>query len=223
MSQVVDWRISIGLVGTVYRYLSVPLLVPVVVALRYGENPVPFLATILLAVVVGTVLEWQAPDDELGHREAFLLVGLTWLAVPLLGTVPYLVAGNGTIAHPINALFESMSGFTTTGATVLGSISFGTHSHAMLMWRQLSQWLGGMGIIVLMVAILPELSVGGARLIREEAPGIDLTKLTPKIRETARILWLIYLGLTVLAFAVYYGLHLAGLAPNMGLYNASGL
>ncbi|WP_340100337.1 TrkH family potassium uptake protein [Salinibaculum salinum] len=220
MSQVVDWRISVGLVGTVYRYLSVPLLVPVVVALRYGENPVPFLATILLAVVVGTVLEWQAPDDELGHREAFLLVGLTWLAVPLLGTVPYLVAGNGTIAHPINALFESMSGFTTTGATVLGSISFETHSHAMLMWRQLSQWLGGMGIIVLMVAILPELSVGGARLIREEAPGIDLTKLTPKIRETARILWLIYLGLTVLAFAVYYGLHLAGLAPNMGLYNA---
>ena len=88
------------------------------------------------------------------------------------------------------------------------------------MWRQLTQWLGGMGIIVLMVAILPELSVGGARLIREEAPGIDLTKLAPKIRETARILWLIYIGFTVLAAVVYYGLHLAGVAPNMGLYNA---
>jgi trk system potassium uptake protein TrkH len=90
----------------------------------------------------------------------------------------------------------------------------------MLMWRQLSQWLGGMGIIVLMVAILPELSVGGARLVQEEAPGVDLTKLTPKIRETARILWLIYLGFTVLAVLVYYGLHLLGVADNMGVYNA---
>jgi trk system potassium uptake protein TrkH len=77
-----------------------------------------------------------------------------------------------------------------------------------------------MGIIVLMVAILPELSVGGARLIREEAPGFDLTKLRPKIRETARILWLIYIGFTVAAVLVYYGLHLAGLAPNMDFYNA---
>ena len=220
MSSVVDWRVSVGLVGTVYRYLSVPLLLPVVVALVYGESPVPFLATILVAVGVGTALEWQAPDDDLGHREAFLLVSLTWIAVPLLGMLPYLVAGNGTVAAPINALFESMSGFTTTGATVLGSISFETHSRAMLMWRQLSQWLGGMGIIVLMVAILPELSVGGARLIREESPGFDLTKLTPKIRKTARILWLIYIGFTVVAALVYYGLHLAGVAPEMGLYNA---
>ncbi len=220
MSGVVDWRVSVGLVGTVYRYLSVPLLVPVVVALVYGESPVPFLATMLVAVVVGTVLEWQAPDDDLGHREGFLLVSLTWLAVPLLGMLPYLIAGNGTVAQPVNALFESMSGFTTTGATVLGSISFETHSRAMLMWRQLSQWLGGMGIIVLMVAILPELSVGGARLVKEEAPGFDLTKLTPKIRKTARILWLIYIGFTVLAFLVYYGLNLIGVADNMGLYNA---
>ena len=220
MSGIVEWRVSVGLVGTVYRYLSVPLLVPVVVAVVYGESPLPFLATILVAVAVGTLLEWQAPTDDLGHREAFLLVGLTWLAVPMLGMLPYLVAGDGTVAQPVNALFESMSGFTTTGATVLGSISFDTHSHAMLMWRQLSQWLGGMGIIVLMVAILPELSVGGARLVQEEAPGFDLTKLTPKIRKTARILWLIYLGLTVLAFLVYYGLHALGMADNMGLYNA---
>ncbi|MFC7132039.1 MULTISPECIES: TrkH family potassium uptake protein [Salinibaculum] len=220
MSLVVDWRVSVGLVGTVYRYLSVPLLGPVGVALVYGEDPLPFLVTILVAVAVGTALEWQAPDDDLGHREAFLLVALTWLAVPLLGTLPYVIAGNGTVAAPVDALFESMSGFTTTGATVLGDISFETHSHAMLMWRQLTQWLGGMGIIVLMVAILPELSVGGARLVREEAPGFDLTKLTPRIRKTARILWAIYIALTAAAVVVYYGLHLADVAPNMGLYNA---
>ncbi len=220
MSQVVDWRVSLGLVGTVYRYLTVPLFLPILVAVYYRESPVPFIAAIVVAAIVGTLLEWQAPDDELGHREAFLLVSLTWLAVPLLGMIPYLVAGDGTVAQPANAFFESMSGFTTTGSTVLGSISFEVHSRSMLMWRQLTQWLGGMGIIVLMVAILPELSVGGARLIREEAPGFDLTKLRPKIRETARILWLIYIGLTVAAVAVYYGLHLLGAAPNMDFYNA---
>ena len=220
MSRVVDWRVSVALVGTVYRYLSVPLAVPVLVAVVYGDDPLPFLVAILVALAVGTGLKRLSPGRELGRREGFLLVALTWLAVPLLGTIPYLVAGNGTVAAPANALFESMSGFTTTGATVLGDISFDTHSHAMLMWRQLSQWLGGMGILVLMVAILPELSVGGATVMREEAPGFGIDKLTPKIRETARILWLIYLGFTVLAALVYYGLNLAGMAPEMGVYNA---
>jgi len=90
----------------------------------------------------------------------------------------------------------------------------------MLMWRQLTQWLGGMGILVLMVAILPQLSVGGAQVIREEAPGLDLQKLTPRIQETARVLWSVYAGFTLLAVLVYYGLHLAGVAPEMDLYNA---
>jgi len=171
-------------------------------------------------VVSGVALERLRSDPDLGHREAFLVVSLTWLAVPTVGMLPYLIAGQGTVAHPVNALFESMSGFTTTGATVLGEISFSRHSRSILMWRQLSQWLGGMGIIVLMVAILPELAVGGAQLINEETPGIGIDKLTPRIAETARILWRIYLGFTVVAAGVYYGLHLVGLAPNMGVYNA---
>ena len=220
MSRTVDWRVSVALLGTVYRYLAVPLAVPVLVAIVYGDSPLPFLVTIVVALVVGFGLERLAPERDLGHREAFLLVALVWFAVPLLGTLPYLVAGNGTVASPANALFESMSGFTTTGATVLGDISFDTHSHAMLMWRQLTQWLGGMGILVLMVAILPELSVGGTALIREEAPGFSVEQLTPRIRETARILWLIYLGFTVLAALTYYGLNALGYAPNMGAYNA---
>ena len=220
MSRTVDWRVSVGLLGTVYRYLAVPLAVPVVVAVLYRESPLPFLVTVVAALVVGVGLERLGTDRELGHREAFLLVALVWLAVPLLGTLPYLVAGEGTVATPANALFESMSGFTTTGATVLGAISVDTHGHAMLMWRQLTQWLGGMGILVLMVAILPELSVGGTALIREEAPGFSVEQLTPRIRETARILWLIYLGFTVLAALTYYGLHALGYAPSMGVYNA---
>jgi trk system potassium uptake protein TrkH len=88
------------------------------------------------------------------------------------------------------------------------------------MWRQLTQWLGGMGIIVLMIAILPEVAVNGAQLMASEAPGPDLQKLTPKIAETARVLWLLYFGFTIVYICLLYGLHLAGLAPNMNLYNA---
>jgi len=216
----VDYRLSLSLVGTVVKYLAVAPLVPVVVALIYGESPVPFLAASAAMVTVGFGLERLRSDGELGNREAFLLVSLSWLVVPLVGTIPYLVAGSGTVAEPVNAMFESMSGFTTTGATVLGEISFDRHGRAMLMWRQLTQWLGGMGILVLMVAILPDLSVGGAQIMNQEAPGISIEKLTPRIQETARALWGIYAAFTLAAVAVYFGLHLAGVAPKMGLYNA---
>jgi trk system potassium uptake protein TrkH len=216
----VDYRTSLGFLGSVIKYMAIPPLLPVGVALYYGESPLPFVAAIAVMLVVGGGLERLRSDPDLGHREAFLLVSLTWLAVPLVGTIPYLVAGQGTVAHPVNALFESMSGFTTTGATVLGEISFERHSRSILMWRQVTQWLGGMGIIVLMVAILPELSVGGAQVIDQEAPGLSIEKLTPRIRDTAQALWRIYIGFTVAAMVVYYGLHLTGVAPNMGLYNA---
>ncbi|MFB6118314.1 TrkH family potassium uptake protein [Halosegnis sp.] len=216
----VDYRVSVAVVGTVLKYLGVAPLVPLALAVGYGEDPLPFVVAAAVMVGGGWLLEQIHSGADLGNREAFLLVSLAWLAVPLAGTIPYLVAGTGTVASPVNALFESMSGFTTTGATVLGEISVARHGHAMLMWRQLTQWLGGMGILVLMVAILPELSVGGAQVISEESPGLGFEKLTPRIQQTARALWGIYAGFTVLAALVYYGLHLAGLAPNMGLYNA---
>ncbi|WP_135820199.1 TrkH family potassium uptake protein [Halostella litorea] len=216
----VDYRVSVALVGTVLKYIGVTPLVPLALALSLGEDPLPFVAASAVMVGLGSALERVRGDGDLGSREAFLLVSLAWLAVPLVGTVPYLVAGTGTVADPVNAVFESMSGFTTTGATVLGEISTERHGHAMLLWRQLTQWLGGMGILVLMVAILPQLSVGGAQVINQEAPGLSMEKLTPRIQETARALWAIYAGFTVLAAMVYYGLHLAGYAPNMGLYNA---
>ncbi|MDS0477779.1 TrkH family potassium uptake protein [Natrinema sp. 1APR25-10V2] len=216
----VDVRASCSLLGTVLKYLSLTLLFPTAIALYYRESPVPFLLTLLVAVAIGAGLERLEADPDLEHREAFLLVSLTWLVVPLVGMLPYLVAGTGTIADPVNAFFESMSGFTTTGATVMGDISVDTHSRSILMWRQLTQWLGGMGILVLMVAILSVLSVGGTQLIREESPGLQVEKLTPRIRETARALWLIYAWFTLAAVVVYYGLHLAGLAPNMDFYNA---
>jgi trk system potassium uptake protein TrkH len=234
----VDWRASLSLVGTVLKYLAVPLAVPLLVGVLYGDDVLVFLLTIGLTLLVGTGLEALEPEPDLGAREGFLMVAGTWFAVALVGAVPYLLAAHGvpgllapsapasTLANPVNALFESMSGVTTTGATVLGQISLERHSHAILIWRQLSQWLGGMGIIVLAIAILPELSVGGAQLMDAEAPGVGIEKLTPRIAETARVLWIAYFGFTALEIALLYGLHLAGpllgteLAPNMGLYNA---
>jgi trk system potassium uptake protein TrkH len=216
----VDYRTSFGFVGSILKYLAAAPLFPALVALYYGESPLPFLVTSGVMVALGAALERLRSDPDLGNREAFLLVSATWLVVPVIGTLPYLIAGDGTVAHPVNALFESMSGFTTTGATVLGEISFEQHSRSILMWRQVTQWLGGMGILVLMVAILPELSVGGAQVINQEAPGLSIEKLTPRIQNTARALWRIYVGFTLAAMATYYGLHLLGLAPNMSLYNA---
>lgn len=109
----VDYRACLSLVGTVLKYIAATLLFPIAVAIFYRESVLPFITTIVVTVTVGTVLERLDPEPDLGHREGFLFIGLTWLAVPLLGTLPYLIAGQGTVAHPVNALFESMSGFTT--------------------------------------------------------------------------------------------------------------
>jgi trk system potassium uptake protein TrkH len=234
MTFYLDWRASVSLLGTVVKYLALTMVVPLVVAVSYGEDIWVFAASLVIALVVGVALEQLDADPDLGPTEALLLVSLSWLAVAVVGAVPYLLAGYGTgstigldpsstgalFGSIINALFESMSGFTTTGATVLGSISVDNHSHAIMLWRQLTQWLGGMGIIVLMIAILPELAVNGAELMKSEAPGPDLQKLTPRIAETARALWLLYFGFTLLLMIVLYGLHLGGLAPEMNLYNA---
>ncbi|MFC4447671.1 TrkH family potassium uptake protein [Halorussus aquaticus] len=216
----VDWRASCSLVGTVVKWLAVAMVFPLALAVFYGEGVVTFLASMALAVGIGWSLERLDDDPDLGAREGFLMVALTWLVVSFVGASPYVIAGQGTVGQPVNALFESMSGFTTTGATVMGSIGFERHSRALMMWRQQTQWLGGMGIVVLAVAILPELSVGGAQLMDAEAPGPGIQKLTPRIAETARALWGIYFAITVLEMVLLYSLHLADLAPNMTLYNA---
>jgi len=220
----VDWRQSIALTGTVIKYLAVAMIVPLVTSLVYGEDTVVFLVSMGIAVLIGLALEQLSTDRDIGPPEALFFVALAWFGAAAIGAIPYIVAGMGTdstLADPINALFESMSGFTTTGATVMGEISTDQHSHALLIWRQLSQWLGGMGIIVLMIAILPEIAVNGAQLMQREAPGPELQKLTPRIAETARVLWLVYLGFTLLFMFLMTVLHYStNLAPNMDLYNA---
>ncbi|WP_255195221.1 TrkH family potassium uptake protein [Halorarius litoreus] len=213
----VDWRTSASLTGTVLKGLAGSLAVCSLVALYYGESTMPFLAPAAGSLLVGLGLE-RLPREDLYPREAFLMVAATWLAVALVGAVPFLLVGTGVFTSPVNALFESMSGITTTGATVI--LDFSLHPKGLLFWRQLLQWLGGLGILVLAVGLLSQLSVGGARLMETETQTQDVTKLAPRISQTARILGSLYAGLTVLLTGVLLALHYGGLAPNMGPYNA---
>ena len=214
----VGWRASVGLTGDVLAALPVPLAFPLLIAMYYDESPLPFIAAIAVSLAIGAAFRSvQDPEEDLGPREAFLAVALIWFLVAAVGAIPFVVAGVGTVAHPVNAMFEAMSGLTTTGATVL--VDFSVHSRSVMMWRQVIQWLGGLGILILATAVLSEVGVGGAQLMESESQTQDVNKLTPKISRTAQLIWGIYFGLTGLAVVVYFLLGLA-VDPQMDLYNA---
>jgi trk system potassium uptake protein TrkH len=212
-----DWRTVASLVGTIMKGLALPLLVSAGVALLYGESMLPFLAPASLALAAGAGLE-RLPRRDIGIREAFVVVSMSWLGVALVGALPFVLVGTGVFAQPVNAAFEAMSGITTTGATVIQS--FEVHPRGLLFWRQLIQWLGGLGILVLAVGLLSQLRVGGAQLMETETRTQDVTKLTPRISQTARLLGGIYVALTALFVLLLLGLSAAGFAPRMTPYNA---
>ncbi|MEJ2502382.1 MAG: potassium transporter TrkG [Gemmatimonadota bacterium] len=138
-------------------------------------------------------------DRDLSVREGYADVAYSWLAIGIAGAAPFLFTG--VVDSPVDALFESISGFTTTGATVFGDIE--ALPHGILFWRSLTQWIGGMGIIVLGIAILPYLGVGGMQLFRAEVPGPTPERLQPRIAQTAKLLWYVYAGMTA-AQAILY-------------------
>lgn len=168
-----------------------------------------FLVTALVSLAVGLPLaRFGMAGGEPGRREALLAVLLMWLVVPALGAVPYALSG---YFSPLNALFESVSGFTTTGATVLRD--FPGLPRSLFMWRSLTQWVGGIGIIVIFVSVFPQLAIAGRQLFFAEAPGPTEERLTPRLRQTAATLLSVYGGLT-LACAVAY------LIAGMPLFDA---
>jgi len=213
----VDVRGSFSVLGAILQWLAVPLSIPVLVAFVYGESPIPYLATIALTLAVGTALA-TLDRGRIHDREAFLVVSLAWLSIAVVGAIPLYLEGTGVFARPINALFEGMSGITTTGGTVI--ISFDAHSQALLLWRQVLQWLGGLGVLLLATAVLSRLSVAGAQLMETEARTDSVTKLTPGIEDTARILLVLYLALTVTAALLLGLLGVVGLAPEMTAFDA---
>lgn len=140
------------------------------------------------------------PTERLTHRDGFLIVTLAWMTLSLLGSVPFLTTG--TVDHVVDALFESTSGLTTTGATILSGLD-GLPS-SILFWRSMQEWFGGMGIIVLAVAVMPLLGVGGMQLFKAETPGPVKDKLTARVAETAKVLWFIYLAMTAVAALCFW-------------------
>ncbi|MDH2997766.1 potassium transporter [Pasteurellaceae bacterium LFhippo2] len=195
----------IRIVGILVMCFSFTMLVPAFVALIYGDGGGrAFIEAFVLNFGVGTVLWWlcRKHKNELRSREGFLIVVLFWVVLGSLGAVPFILLEKPDLNFS-ESIFESFSGLTTTGATVITGLD--NLPKAILFYRQFLQWLGGMGIIVLAVAIIPLLGIGGMQLYRAEMPGpLKEQKMRPRIAETAKALWLIYLSLTVLcAFAFW--------------------
>jgi len=175
------------------------MLIPAAIAFYYGETESldAFLLPIIILIPVAAVTYTATRSNRnkiLSPRDGFMLVSISWIGASALGALPFFLSG--AIPSYTDAFFETMSGFTTTGASILTRIEGLPYS--ILFWRSLTHWLGGMGIVVLTVAIFPLLGIGGLQLLKAEAPGPSVDKITPKIAHTAMILWFIYLGLTVL-------------------------
>jgi trk system potassium uptake protein TrkH len=197
------------IVGYFAILFSLTLSAPILTAWWFGESEIGhFLVPMLGSFLIGVLL-WgtgRRTTSSLGNRDGFLIVALFWILLTLLGAWPLVLSAHLGL---VDALFESASGITTTGATVLTGLD--TLPKSVLLYRQQLQWLGGMGLIVLGVAVLPVLGIGGMQLYRAEVPGpLKEEKLTPRLAQTARALWLIYVGLTAACALSYW---LAGMTP----------
>lgn len=209
----IDFRMVSGVLGGLLFFLGISMLIPFLVALLFREESwSAFLIPSLAAMLAGGALFWRfRPRHELRMREVFMIVTLSWLLGSLTGAIPWILSGS--LAAWTDAIFETMSGLSTTGATILGGINRSGHinpaiealDRSLLLWRSLTQWIGGMGMIVLSLALLPLLGVGGMQLFKAEYSGSTADKITPRIQETAFLLWSIYLGLTALLFLLLWG------------------
>ena len=197
-------RHLVHVVSIILVAISGALALTAVVAFVYGDGDgLAFVGAAAVPLVVGG-LGYRFTDvgRDLSVREGYAVVAFAWLSVGLAGALPFLLTG--VVDSPVDAVFESISGFTTTGATVFGDIE--ALPHGILLWRSFTQWLGGMGIIVLGIAVLPYLGVGGMQLFRAEVPGPTPERLQPRIAQTAKLLWYVYAGMT----AAQAGLYLLG-------------
>ncbi len=201
-----------ALLGTLLVVLGIFLMIPLVFSLFNGDAPVRiFLLPIIIAISAGLLLGWNKPAELIiERREAVAMVVFGWLIASLIGALPFQLSG---YFHGfLDAFFESVSGFTTTGASVLEDIE--ALPASLLIWRSMSHWIGGMGIVILALVILPAINVSARNLYNFESSSIAQERITPKIKDTARLLWIVYLALTV----IETGLLLLG---GLSLYDAA--
>lgn len=206
MNALLDLRILGFLLAGVGGVQVVPLLFAVAV----GEPPLPWVLSAAVALIVGLSLALGSRPETPGlrTRDSFVVVTLGWGLASLFGAIPFVLTD---VLAPVDALFESVAGFTTTGSSVMTNIE--AAPRALLLWRSIIQWLGGMGIIVFVIAVLPLLGIGGMQLMKAELPGVTVEKLRPRVAQTARALLQVYIGISAAACLAYW---LAG----MGVFDA---
>lgn len=188
------------IIGWVLVLEAIFMLLPCMVSLIYQESSgIAFAATAASCAVIGLLLRGRKPKNKNYYaREGFVIVALSWIAMSIFGALPFVLSRE--IPSYIDAMFEIVSGFTTTGASILNDVE--GLSHACLFWRSFSHWIGGMGVFVFLLIVLPLTGGSNMHLMRAESPGPSVGKLVPKVRETAKILYLIYIAMTVIEIVI---------------------
>jgi trk system potassium uptake protein len=216
----VDVSAALHLVGSLVKYLGPSALVPSGFAVAHSEPVWPFLAAGALVSGFGLALERVTRgSEEVGVREGYLVIAVTWIIVAAYGAAPYVLAGDPQLGRPVDAMFEGMSGFTTTGASVATDVS--ALPVSIQVWRQLTVWLGGVGVVTIALAVLPKLRIGGRQLLESESAGPDVESgLSGRIRDTVRRFGTLYLALTVVAFVALVVPGWLGVEDTMDTYEA---
>ncbi len=194
-----NYRMVIYTLGLVMLFESAFFLVPIITALVYGEwlQLLAFSITLAICAAIGTGATYKKPNKmKLYTKEGFIIVSLSWVFLSLFGAIPFVI--DGSIPSYIDAFFETVSGFTTTGSSILGDVE--ALPRSMLIWRSFTHWVGGMGVLVFVMAVLPLSGAHNMHIMKAESPGPQVSKLVPRVRTTALILYVIYACLTLIQF-----------------------
>ena len=205
------------ILGWILNIEAVLMGLPLVTAIIYGEKQgFAFLIVMAVCAMIGYLLTHKRPNNPNFYaKEGFVTTALSWIVMSFFGCLPFYLSGE--IPHFVDALFETVSGFTTTGASILSDVE--TMSHCCMLWRCFTHWIGGMGVLVFLLAVLPMVGGSNMHLMKAESPGPVVGKLVPKVRHTARILYMLYIVLTVLEFLL---LMLGGMIPFEAICTAFG-
>ncbi|MBE6050031.1 MAG: TrkH family potassium uptake protein [Clostridium sp.] len=212
-----NYKVVLKVIGNVLKYEVALLLIPLLVSLYYGEgDALAFLITIVSMVpIIFLLCRVKIKKKEMYAKEGFITVGIAWLVISIVGAMPFVI--NGAIPSFIDAFFETVSGFTTTGATILTEIE--SLPKGILFWRSFTHWIGGMGVLIFMLALIPSLGANTIHLLKAESPGPNPGKIVPKIKQTAKILYIIYFIFTVIEAIC---LKIAGLSVYDSVIHALG-
>ena len=197
-------KILLNILGALSTILGISMIVPILISLFYGESDTyGFFISSVISILIGILLYQSTKyDKSLNNKDGFAIVTFSWILTAIIGAMPFYLSG--AIPNITDAFFESMSGVTTTGASIIGNPNtlpnlpngIESLSNGILFWRSFIQWIGGMGIVVFYIAILPILGSGGIQLFKLEVPGPVADKIKPRLRETAKMLWMVYVGIT---------------------------